>query len=285
MNQDPSPEAGGTEDQGMIPALEIPPNPPLSKGGEGLAEFLAGPEFFDCERLRARISARQCLLNQGKASGFKRLGTQYMGREAVCLDCPEGRMMEAWAPGAFAGRGRLRARGVCGPGPRGQPEVPPDSPLPKVVVERGNEGPQATEKTAGLAEERHGGGAPGLLERKDAMNDNALQIVIHNAFYRCTYLMSRKSREYSPGEDRLENFKEAGALQLCSPEEALFGMLAKHLVSLNMMCRGVTQGEISAPGLWEEKLTDAHNYLFLLEALVKERYGWGPEVETADEEG
>lgn len=118
------------------------------------------------------------------------------------------------------------------------------------------------------------------------MNDNALQITIRNAFYRCTRLMARKSQEYSPGEDRLQNFKEAGELQSISPEQALFGMLAKHLVSLADMCQGVTL--LDGPGapvgtgktqeVWEEKITDSHNYLFLLEALLKERYGWtGPE--------
>jgi len=114
------------------------------------------------------------------------------------------------------------------------------------------------------------------------MNDNSLQITIRNTFYRCTRLMHSKGIEYSPGHDRLSNFKDAGAMQKVSPEQALFGMLTKHLVSLADMCQGVTL--LDGPGapvgtgksqeVWEEKLTDAHNYLFLLEALLKERYGW-----------
>ena len=55
------------------------------------------------------------------------------------------------------------------------------------------------------------------------MNDNSLQITIRNAFYRCTRLMCRKSQEYSPNEDRLENFKESGQEDNISPEEALWG--------------------------------------------------------------
>lgn len=111
------------------------------------------------------------------------------------------------------------------------------------------------------------------------MNDNSLQITIRNAFYRCTRLMARKSQEYSPNEDRLENFKESGKEDNISPEEALWGMLRKHLTSLSMMCRAITnRPDYSPQAVWEEKLTDAHNYLFLLEALLKERYGWtGPE--------
>lgn len=107
------------------------------------------------------------------------------------------------------------------------------------------------------------------------MNDNSLQITIQNAFYRCTHLMARKSQEYSPNEDRLENFKESGKEDHISPEEALWGMLRKHLTSLGMMCRALTVSPNYSPkAVWEEKLTDAHNYLFLLEALLKERYGW-----------
>ena len=118
------------------------------------------------------------------------------------------------------------------------------------------------------------------------MIDNSLQITIRNAFYRCTHLMHRKGKEYSPGEDRLQNFKEAGELQSVSPEQALFGMLAKHLVSLADMCKRVTTNVVSAPKeAWHEKLTDAHNYLFLLEALLKERYRWtGPEHEGENHE-
>ena len=122
------------------------------------------------------------------------------------------------------------------------------------------------------------------------MEDNALQITIRNAFYRCTRLMHSKGKEYSPNEDRLENFKESGREDDVSPEEALWGMLRKHLTSMSMMCRAITASDYRAfdetpdtgdsQKAWEEKLTDAHNYLFLLEALLKERYGWtGPESE------
>jgi hypothetical protein len=111
-----------------------------------------------------------------------------------------------------------------------------------------------------------------------SMNDNALQITIRNAFYRCTRLMHSKGKEYSPGEDRLSNFKDAGAMQRVSPEQALFGMLTKHLVSLADMCKAVTAGgEPATQEMWIEKLTDSTNYLFLLTALLKERYGWGDE--------
>jgi hypothetical protein len=112
------------------------------------------------------------------------------------------------------------------------------------------------------------------------MDDNSFQITTRNAFYRCIFVLNKKKLEYSPGEDRLESFKNASELQGESPEKCLWGMLTKHLTSLSGMCKLV--GSCATPysqEVWEEKITDAHNYLFLLEGLLKERYNWNsPEI-------
>lgn len=114
------------------------------------------------------------------------------------------------------------------------------------------------------------------------MDQKTFNVVLYNSFYRSSWVLEKKAGEYAPGEDRLENFKEAGKLQDISPELALFGMMAKHLVSLSSMCRLIDLvTPSSAQEVWEEKLTDSINYLFLLEALVRERYGWpDPPVRT-----
>ena len=112
------------------------------------------------------------------------------------------------------------------------------------------------------------------------MNDNTFQVTIRNAFYRCTYVLNKKRIEYAPGEDRLVSFKDASELQGVSPEQCLWGMLTKHLVSLGSMCKLADSCAIPySKEVWEEKLTDAHNYLFLLEALLKERYKWNDHTE------
>ena len=105
------------------------------------------------------------------------------------------------------------------------------------------------------------------------MNDNDFQVVIRNSFYRSTHVLGSKGKEYAPGEDRLSNFKKAANLQGLSPEQALFGMLAKHLVSLAEMV-GAQDGTSFAREVWHEKLTDSINYLFLLEAIIHEKDGW-----------
>ena len=61
---------------------------------------------------------------------------------------------------------------------------------------------------------------------------------------------------------------QAAALQHTTPERALAGMLAKHIVSLYDMC--FADGMSFDAGTWDEKITDSLNYLFLLKAIVKE---------------
>ena len=87
----------------------------------------------------------------------------------------------------------------------------------------------------------------------------------------CCDLLLRKGAEYNADTvDRLAAFKQAGAMERTTPQRALFGMLAKHLVSIQNM----TDNRIldySQPK-WTEKIGDAINYLVLLHALVAETY-------------
>ena len=85
----------------------------------------------------------------------------------------------------------------------------------------------------------------------------------------CREILQRKTKEYTGDDtDRLGAFKAAAALQHTTPERALAGMLAKHIVSLYDMCfDDDTDYDISR---WNEKITDSLNYLFLLKAIIKE---------------
>ncbi len=81
-------------------------------------------------------------------------------------------------------------------------------------------------------------------------------------------VLAAKNREYASDTDKLYNFKRAAAMLGCSDEEALLGMLAKHLVSIIDMVQN--KREAIYP-LWDEKIGDAINYLILLEAIVVEK--------------
>ena len=75
-----------------------------------------------------------------------------------------------------------------------------------------------------------------------------------------------KAKEYAT-EDRLHTFKVAAALEGKTPEQALAGMMAKHTVSVYDMAESGLAYPIE---LWQEKITDHINYLFLLNAIVRE---------------
>jgi hypothetical protein len=82
----------------------------------------------------------------------------------------------------------------------------------------------------------------------------------------CKNVLTAKATEYAT-EVRLHNFKVAAYLQNCKPTKALFGMFAKHIISLADMCISEKDYPIE---LWNEKIGDSINYLLLLNALVIE---------------
>lgn len=86
---------------------------------------------------------------------------------------------------------------------------------------------------------------------------------------RSRMVLVNKADEYAT-EDRLHNFKVAAALEGKTPEQALAGMMAKHTVSVYDMAES---GQFYPIELCQEKITDHINYLFLLNAIVRE---WRP---------
>lgn len=86
-----------------------------------------------------------------------------------------------------------------------------------------------------------------------------------------------KANEYSSAYDRLANFKEAASFTKTTPERALLGFTAKHLVALVEFINGLETNNTFTQHQWEEKIGDTINYLILLEALLSERYKWDKE--------
>lgn len=100
------------------------------------------------------------------------------------------------------------------------------------------------------------------------MDTKQLNKVMKSQFELCAVLLTDKGKEYAEDHpDRLRAFKIAAELQGISPKAALYGMLAKHLVSVSDMCQSDHKYDRNR---WREKLTDSINYLVLLAALVTE---------------
>jgi hypothetical protein len=88
----------------------------------------------------------------------------------------------------------------------------------------------------------------------------------------CYRILGAKNAEYARGDgDRLSNFRAAAEMQKTTPERALSGMFAKHVISIMDFCNDTEKGMENPYTLWEEKITDAINYLILLDALLQER--------------
>lgn len=89
---------------------------------------------------------------------------------------------------------------------------------------------------------------------------------------KCREVLLKKASEYSKDGDRLHNFKIAATLQGVNTLTALAGMMAKHTVSVYDLVKEAEKGDMPPIDLWEEKIGDSINYLFLLEASVQELY-------------
>ena len=111
----------------------------------------------------------------------------------------------------------------------------------------------------------------GFLFSKEGcyITQNEVNAVFDEQVRLCADTLKRKTKEYTGDDpDRLGAFKAAAALQHTTPQRALAGMLAKHIVSLYDMC--FAEEAVYPMDTWDEKITDSLNYLFLLKAIVKE---------------
>jgi len=100
------------------------------------------------------------------------------------------------------------------------------------------------------------------------MNAETFNLIIEEQIKRSTDVLLKKAVEYATDEDRLHNFKVAGALKSETMKKALAGMMSKHTVSVYDMCTSKNDFPIE---VWNEKITDHINYLLLLRATIEDK--------------
>ncbi len=103
------------------------------------------------------------------------------------------------------------------------------------------------------------------------METEKFMVIMKERFEHCVAIMAPKDKEYTRNGDKLHNFKVAARIKNETPEEALWGMGVKHLVSIIDMIDDVSINKLPSREMIAEKFGDMHNYLFLLEALIIER--------------
>lgn len=99
------------------------------------------------------------------------------------------------------------------------------------------------------------------------MNTPDFNKVVEAQLERIRNVLVRKAAEYNLDADRLSVFKHAAALSEETPEQALYGMMLKHIISITDM---VNSKETYSEDLWNEKITDTCNYLILLQGLLRD---------------
>ncbi len=81
-----------------------------------------------------------------------------------------------------------------------------------------------------------------------------------------------KAKEYASDNNRFYNFEEAGRMKGETAEKALYGMQAKHLVSVKKIIDDIeNDGKYPSVELLNEKIGDSINYFILLEGLIKSK--------------
>jgi hypothetical protein len=91
--------------------------------------------------------------------------------------------------------------------------------------------------------------------------------VVEDQLDRIRNVLVKKAAEYNLDDDRLSVFKHAAALSEETPEQALYGFMLKHIISMTDM---INSKQAYSEELWQEKLTDIQNYTILLIGLLKD---------------
>ena len=80
----------------------------------------------------------------------------------------------------------------------------------------------------------------------------------------CRITLDHKGEIYATRDDRLHNFNDVGAMNGVTPQEALWGMVSKHIIATKDMAKSE---ELPTEKWITEYLGDIHNYMYLLEAI------------------
>ena len=99
------------------------------------------------------------------------------------------------------------------------------------------------------------------------MNTPEFNKIVKDQLNRIENVLVKKAAEYSLDSDRMSVFKHAAYLSEETPEQALYGFMLKHIISITDM---INSKEVYSEELWNEKITDICNYLILLQGLLRD---------------
>ena len=106
-----------------------------------------------------------------------------------------------------------------------------------------------------------------MLER--SVTTEEFNKIIENRLEKIRSVLFAKAGEYASSTDRMHNFNVAARINDQTPEQALWGMYTKHLVSvLDLISWAEICPEKLSKERVDEKIGDSINYHILLEGLL-----------------
>jgi hypothetical protein len=99
------------------------------------------------------------------------------------------------------------------------------------------------------------------------MNIETFDKLVEARIEKIRVVLLAKGKEYALNSDRLENFVRGAELLHTTPARCCWAYLAKHLISIATM---LESGKEFSAAVWDEKISDAVNYLVLLEACFQD---------------
>jgi hypothetical protein len=95
---------------------------------------------------------------------------------------------------------------------------------------------------------------------------------IENRIHNIQKVLSARAEEYATEDNRFHNFDVAARILNITPEQALQGMMLKHIVStFDLIERTDGNTDMLTKEIIDEKIGDTINYLILLEGLLLRR--------------
>lgn len=112
------------------------------------------------------------------------------------------------------------------------------------------------------------------IQNQHKMTEKQFEIHVDERIERIRNVLQIKAKEYRKNDNPFHNFDRAAAMNNCTPERALMGMLAKHQISVLDLVDDIDSGKLPNRELVAEKIGDHINYLILLEGLIYRRLSW-----------
>lgn len=95
---------------------------------------------------------------------------------------------------------------------------------------------------------------------------------VENRIHNIREVLLAKAKEYATEDNRFHNFDFAARILDSTPEQALHGMMLKHIVSVfDLIGWTETNTNMLTEQIIDEKIGDTINYLILLEGLLLRR--------------